>query len=134
MRKLVFSRLSMGMMRTIRWRGLDIPNQLEDDGNVLREDYDIVDGTELGPVDWDDHQDPSLEAVTRTTNLHTESWYNEKLRQLQSRKVCLTYEKMKPEEEGPTDSFGQKSGGSSQQQRAVKSKKGNLEVEKSKEH
>lgn len=37
-RKLVFSRLSMNMMRTIRWRGLDIPDQPEDDENVLRED------------------------------------------------------------------------------------------------
>ena len=56
---------------------------------MLREDYDRVDGTKLGPVDWDDHQDPSLEAVTSTVDLHTESWYNEKLRQLQSWKVCL---------------------------------------------
>ena len=72
-----------------------------------------MDGIELGPVDWDDHQDPSLEAVTRTIDLHTESWYNEKLRQLQSRKVRLTYEKMKPEEEGPAESVEQKGGGSS---------------------
>ena len=61
-------------MRAIRWRGLDIPYQLEDDRNVLREDYDIVDGMELGPMDWDDHQDPSLKALTRTVDLHTESW------------------------------------------------------------
>ena len=81
MRELAFSRLLVGMMRAIRQRGLDIPNQLEDDENVLREDYDTV--------DWDDHQDPSLEAVTRTIDLHTESWYNAKLRQLQSHKVPL---------------------------------------------
>jgi len=55
-RKLAFSRLLVGMMRAIRWRGLDIPDQLEDDENVLREDYDTMDGIELGPVDWDDHQ------------------------------------------------------------------------------
>ncbi|MDF3675429.1 hypothetical protein, partial [Enterobacter hormaechei] len=42
-----------------KWRGLDIPDQLEDDGNVLREDYGTVEGTELNPVDWDDHQDRS---------------------------------------------------------------------------
>ena len=59
------------MMRAIKWRGLDIPDQLEDDENVLREDYDTVDGTQLSPVDWDDHHDPSLEAVTRTVDLHT---------------------------------------------------------------
>ena len=133
MRKLAFSRLSVGMMRAIRWRGLDILDQLEDDENVLRGDYDTVDGTELSPVDWDDHQDPSLEAVTRTVDLHTKPWYNEKLRRLQSRKVCLTYEKMKPEE-GPAESVKQKGEGSSQQQRVVKSKKRSLEVEKSKEH
>ena len=52
-------------MRAIKWRGLDIPDQLEDDENVLREDYDTVDGIKLGPVDWDDHQDPSLKAVTQ---------------------------------------------------------------------
>ena len=57
---------------------------------------------ELSLVNWDDHQDPSLEVVTRTVDLHTESWYNRKLRQLQSQKVHLTYEKMKPEE-GPTE-------------------------------
>ena len=56
MRKLAFSRLLVNMMRDIRWRGLDIPDQLEDDGNVLREDYDTVEGTELNPVDWNDHQ------------------------------------------------------------------------------
>ena len=67
------SRLSVGMMRAIRWRGLDIPDQLEDDENVLREDYNIVDGTEFGPMDWDDHHDPSLETVTRTIGLHTDS-------------------------------------------------------------
>ena len=60
-RKLAFSRLSVNMMRDIRWRGLDIPDQLEDDKNVLKEDYDTVDGMELSVVDWDDHQDPSLE-------------------------------------------------------------------------
>ena len=66
MRKLAFSRLLVGMMRAIGWRGLDILDQLED--------YDIVDGTKLGPMDWDDHRDPFLEAVTRTVDLHTESW------------------------------------------------------------
>ena len=64
-RKLAFSRLSVNMMRAIRWRGLDIPDQLEDD--------DTMDGTELNPVDWDDHQNPSLEAVTRIVDLHIES-------------------------------------------------------------
>ena len=59
------------MMRAIKWRGLDIPNQLEDDEEVLREDYNIVDGTKLSPVDWDDHQDPSLGAITKTIELHT---------------------------------------------------------------
>ena len=70
------------MMRAIRWRGLDIPDQLEDDGNVLREDYNTVEGTKLNPVDWDDHQDPTLEAVTRAIDLHNKSWYNERLRKL----------------------------------------------------
>ena len=51
MRKLAFSRLSVDMMRAIRWRGLDILDQPEDDENVPREDYDTVDGTEFGPVD-----------------------------------------------------------------------------------
>ena len=96
----------MNIMRAIKWRGLHIPDQLEDDEEVLREDYDIVEGTELSPVDWDDHQDPSLEAITRTVEFHTEQWYNKKLRQLQSQRVVLTYEKMKPEEEGPTESVG----------------------------
>lgn len=95
----------MGMMRTIRWRGLDILDQLEDYENVLREDYDMVDGTKSGPVDWDDHQDPFLEGVTRIVDLHTKSWYNEKLRQLQIQKVHLTYKMMKPEEEGPPKSL-----------------------------
>ena len=113
-----FSRLLVGMVRAIKWRGLDIPNQLEDDENVLRADYDTMDGTELNPVDWDDHQDPFLEAVTRTVDLHTESWYNGKLRKLQSQRVHLTYEKMKPKE-GPAESIGQKSEGSSQQLRAI---------------
>ena len=45
MRKLAFSRLSVNMMRDIRWRILDIPNQLEYDGDVLREDYDTIEGT-----------------------------------------------------------------------------------------
>lgn len=121
-------------MRAVIWRGLDIPDQLEDDENVLREDYDTLDGTELSLVDWDDHQDPSLEAVTRTVHLHTESWYNEKLRQLQSWKVRLTYERTKPEEEGPAESVGQKGEGSSQQPRVVRNKKRSFEVEKSKEH
>ena len=44
-RKLAFSRLSVNMMRDIKWRGLDIPDQLEDDESVLREDYDTVEGT-----------------------------------------------------------------------------------------
>ena len=108
------------MMRAIKWRCLDIPDQLEDDEEVLREDYNIVEGIELSPVDWDDHQDPSLGAITRIVELHTEWWYNEKLRQLQNRKVVLTYEKMKPNEEGPVESVGQKGGDSSQQQRQVK--------------
>ena len=43
------------MMRAIKWRGLDILDQLEDDEEVLRKDYNIVEGTELSPVDWDDH-------------------------------------------------------------------------------
>lgn len=68
------------MMRAIRWRDLDIPDQLEDDDNVLREDFEEVEKTKLGPVDWDDHQDPSLEAVSRSVDLHTEAWYNEKLK------------------------------------------------------
>lgn len=90
---------------------------------MLREDYSIVEGTELSPMDWDDHQDPSLEAVTRAVDLHTEWWYNRKLRQLQSQKVHLTYEKMKPKEEIPAESVGQQGGGSSQQQQqATKSK------------
>ena len=72
-----------------------------------------MDGTKLGPVDWDDHWDPSLEAVTRAVDLHTKWWYNVKLRQLQSRKVCDTYEETKLEEEGLAESVGQKSGGSS---------------------
>ena len=79
------------MMRDIKWRDLDIPDQLEDDGDVLREDYNTVERTELNPVDWDDHQDPSLEAVTRIVDLHTKSWYNGKLRKLQSQRVHLTY-------------------------------------------
>ena len=84
-------------------------------------------------MDWDDHQDPSLKAVTRTVDLHTESWYNGKLRKLQSQRVNLTYEKMKPKE-GPAESVGQKAKGSSRQQETVRSKKRALEVEKSKEH
>ena len=75
----------MGMMRAIKWRGLDISDQLEDDEDVLREDYNTVEGTQLSLLNWDDHQDPSLEAVTRVVDLHTEWWYNVKLRQLQSR-------------------------------------------------
>ena len=70
----------------------------------VREDYDTMDGTKLGPVNWDDHQDPSLKAITRTVDLHIESWYNKKLRQLQSRKVRLTYEIIKLEKEGPAES------------------------------
>ena len=132
-RKLAFSRLSVNMMRDIRWRGLDIPDQLEDDRNVLREDYETVVGTELNPVDWDDHQDPSLEAVTRTVDLHTESWYNAKLRKLQRQKVLLTYEMMKPKE-GLAESIGQKGEGSGRQSKTVRnSKKRALEVEKSQE-
>ncbi len=77
------------MMSTIKWRGLDILDQLEDDENVLRKDYDTVDGTELNPVDWDDHQNPSLEVVTRTVDLHTKLWYNENFRKLQSRGYTL---------------------------------------------
>lgn len=123
----------MGMMMAIKWRGLDIPDQLEDDEDVLRKDYSTVEGIELSPVDWDNHQDPSLEAVTKVVDLHTEWWYNAKLRQLQSQKVRLTYEKMKPEEEGPTESVRQQGVGSSQWQQAVKNKR-SLEAEKSKEH
>ena len=59
----------------------------------------------MNPVDWDDHQDPSLEAVTRAVDLHTESWYNERLRKLQRQRIPLTYEKMKPKE-GPVESVG----------------------------
>ena len=66
---------------------------------MLRENYDTMDGTKLSPVDWDDHQDPSLEVVTVIVDLHIESWYNEKLRQLQNQKIRLTYEKMKLEED-----------------------------------
>lgn len=133
-RKLAFSRLSVDMMRSIRWRGLDIPDQLEDDRNVLRKDYDTVVGTDLNPVDWNDHQDPSLEAVTRTVDLHTESWYNIKLRKLQSQKVPLTYEMMKPKE-GPAESIGQKGEGSGRQQESSRNdKRKALEVEKSKEY
>ena len=113
-RKLAFSRLSVDMMRAIKWKGLDIPNQLEEDEEVLREDYNTVEGTELNPVYWDDHQDPSLGAINRTVELHTEWWYNKKLRQLQSQKVILTYEMMKPEEESPAESVRQKGGGGSQ--------------------
>lgn len=102
---------------------------------MLREDYNTVEGTELNPIEWDDHQDPSLDAVTRTVELHTKWWYNRKFRQLQSRKVYLTYEKMKPEEEIPAESIGQQGGGNSQEQhQAVKNKKRGLEVEKDKEH
>ena len=101
---------------------------------MLTGDYDTVDRTELNPMDWDDHQDPSLEAVTRTVDLHTKSWYNEKLRQLQSRKGRLTYEKMKLDEEGPVEFVKHKGMGSSRKQRVVKRKKRNLEVEKSEEH
>ena len=101
---------------------------------MLREDYNIVEGIELSPVDWDDHQDPSLGAIIRTVEFHIEQWYNRKLRQLQSQRVVLTYEKMKLEEEDPVESVGQKGGGSSQQQRANKGKKRKLEVEKDKEH
>ena len=43
----------------------------------------------MNPVDWDDHQDPSLEAVTRTVDLHIELWYNEKLRKLQIEEYTL---------------------------------------------
>ena len=112
MRKLAFSRLLVGMMRAIKWRGLDISDQLEDE-EVLGEDYYTVEGTELGPVNWDNHRDPSLEAVTRAVDLHTKWWYNMKLRQLQSWKVRLTYEKMKAEEEGPAELVRQKGGASS---------------------
>ena len=71
---------------------MTFPDQLEDDEEVLKEDYNTVEGTKLSPVDWDDHQDPSLRAITRTIELHTEWWYNMKLRQLQSQKVVLIYE------------------------------------------
>ena len=50
-RKLAISRLLVNIIRAIRWRGLDIPDQLEDDENVLRGDYDTMDGAELGSVD-----------------------------------------------------------------------------------
>ena len=63
MSKLSFSRLLVNMMRDIRWRGLDILDQLEDDEKMLREDYDSMDGIELNPVNWGDHQDPSLEQL-----------------------------------------------------------------------
>ena len=131
-RKLAFSRLSVDMMRTIRWRGLDIPDQLKDDDNVLREDFEEVENTELSPVDWDDHQDPSLEAVTRSVDLYMEAWYNERLRQLQSWGVPLTYELMRPEAV-PTKSVGQKGEGSSHRQQIVEKKKRALESEKGKE-
>ena len=45
----------MNIMRAIKWRGLDIADQQGDDEKALREDYNIVEGTELSLVDWDDH-------------------------------------------------------------------------------
>ena len=60
------------MMRATKWRGFDIPDQLEDDEEILSEDSNIVEGTELSLVDWDDHQDPFLGAITRTVELHSE--------------------------------------------------------------
>ena len=51
---------------------------------MLRKDYDTLDGTKLGLVDLNDHQDPLSEVITRTVDLHTESWYIKKLRKLQS--------------------------------------------------
>ena len=86
----------------------------------------------MNPVDWDDHQDPSLEAVTRTVDLHTESWYNDRLRKLQSQRIHLTYERMKPKE-GLVESVEQKGEGNSRQQEIVRGKKRPLEVEKRKE-
>ena len=88
----------------------------------------------MNPVDWDDHQDPSLEAVTRAVDLHMESWYNERLRKLQRQRIPLTYEMMMPKER-QAESVGQRNEGSSRQQEMIRNgKKKVLEVEKGKEH
>ena len=106
---------------------------MEDDGDILREDFEEVEKTELSPVDWNDHQDPSLEAVSRSVDLHTEVWYNKKLRQLQSQGVPLTFEKMKPEAV-PTESIGQKGESSSRRQKIVEKKKRATEAKKGSKH
>ena len=81
---------------------------------MLREDYDTVEGIELNPVNWNDHQDPFLEAITRAVDLHSESWYNERLRKLQRQRMPLTYEMMMPKER-QVESIGQRNEGSSWQ-------------------
>ena len=82
----------------------------------------------MNPVDWDDHQDPSLEAVTRAVDLHTESWYNERLRKLQRQRIPLTYERQ-------AESVGERNEGSRRQHEMDRNgKKKVLEVEKGKEH
>ena len=73
-----------------------------------------------------------MEAVSRSVDLHTEVWYNEKLRQLQSQGVPLTFEKMKPEAV-PTESIGQKGESSSRRQKTVEKKRA-TEAEKGSKH